>query len=179
MGGGPYDPRDSRQTVMNEYHSQAPGAISPPFTGFGDMLDGAIQTQNWLPSMSPNDETRHHGRAEHAHRHYISDDLEELDNTDIGADANGSSPEAIVEPLPSLKRTRSQLASGPPSRRTLHGSSNQNEVKKVKACVRCRMQKMKVSHIFVSHVRASWFVFWQLMLCGSVNPTQRTCWEIA
>ncbi|PNP47939.1 hypothetical protein TGAMA5MH_00991 [Trichoderma gamsii] len=143
MGGGPYDPHDSRQIAMNEYQSQAPGAISPPFTGFGDMLDGAIQTQNWLPMMSPNHEPRQHGRAEPAHHHYISDDLEELDNTDTDADAHGSSPEAIVEPVPSLKRTRSQLASGPPSRRTILGSSNQNEVKKVKACVRCRMQKMK------------------------------------
>ncbi|UKZ69730.1 uncharacterized protein TrAtP1_010734 [Trichoderma atroviride] len=144
MGGGQYDPRDSRQTGINEYYSQAPGVISPPFTGFGDMLNGAIQNHNWLPTMSPHDEPRQHGRAEPAHHHrYMSDDSEELDNTDIDADANGSSPEAIVEPVPSLKRTRSQITSGPPSRRSLLGSSNPNEVKKVKACVRCRMQKMK------------------------------------
>lgn len=159
MGGGQYDPRDSRQTGMNEYYSQAPGVISPPFTGFGDMLNGAIQTHNWLPAMSPNDDPRQHGRAEPAYHHYTSDDLEALDNTDIDADANGSSPEAIVEPVPSLKQERSRLASGPPSRRTLLGSSNQNEVKKVKACVRCRMQKMKVSHVFVSYTRANWFFF--------------------
>lgn len=141
MGGGPYDPRDSRQTAINEYHSQAPGAISPPFTGFGDLLNGAIQTHNWLPPMSPNYEPRQHGRAEATNTYYMSDDD---DHTDIDADADDSSPETIVEPLPSLKRRRSQLASDLPSRRTL----NQDEVKKVKACIRCRMQKMKVSHHF-------------------------------
>lgn len=156
MGGGQYDPRDprdTRQIDINVYHHQAPRAISPPFTGYGDMLDGAIQAQNWLPAMSPSDEPRQHGCAEPAYNHNILDDLEELDNTDIDLDANGSSPEANVEPIPSLKRERSQLALGPPSRRTLLSPSNQNEIKKVKACVRCRMQKMKVSHIFVLYTR--------------------------
>lgn len=137
------------------------------------MLNGAIQTHNWLPPMSPNDEPRQHGRAEPGHHHYISYDSE--DYTDIDADADDSSPEAIVEPLPSLKRRRSRLASGPPSGQTL----NPNEVKKVKACIRCRMQKMKVSHRFCFALLGQLVCFWQLILCGSVNLTQRTFWEIA
>lgn len=149
MGGGQYSPRDSRQTGIDEYYDHAPRAITPTFTGFGDMMDGAIQAQNWLPAMYPMDEPRQHGRAEPAHDHDISDDLEELD-TDIDLNPNGSSPEANVEPVPrAVKRGRDRLASGPPSRRNLSSPSNVAEIKKVKACVRCRMQKMKASRIFI------------------------------
>lgn len=142
MGGGQYNPSDSRQTGINEYYDHAPRAISPAFTGFGDMLDGAIEAQNWLPAMHSVDGPRHHGRAESAHDHNISDDLEEPEDTDSDLNASGNSPEANVEPVPSVRRERPRLASALPS------PSNQNEVKKVKACVRCRMQKVKASHIF-------------------------------
>lgn len=147
MGGGQYNPRDSRQTGIDEYYDNIPRASSPTFTGYGDMLSGAIQAQNWLqPAMYHNDEPHQHGRAEPDHDHIISDDLEELDNTDIDLNANSSSPEANVEPVPSVQQERSRLASGPPPRRTLPSPSNPDqaaEIKKAKVCIRCRMQKMK------------------------------------
>ncbi|KAL6900499.1 hypothetical protein GGI43DRAFT_422993 [Trichoderma evansii] len=145
MGGGQYNPRDSRQIGINEYYDHAPRAISPTFTGFGEMLHGAIQAQDWLPAMYPIDEPRQHGRAEEPpHDHDISDDLEELGNTDFDVNENGSSPGVNVEPVPqAVKRERHRLASGPLSRRNLSSPSNVAEIKKVKACVRCRMQKMK------------------------------------
>jgi hypothetical protein len=146
MGGGQHDPRDARQTGTNEYHNQVPRAISPSFTR---LLNG--DQENWLQPLSPNEETHLYNRAEPAHHHNIFDELEELDNTDIDLDANGSSPEAIVEPIPSLKRERSRLASGPSSRRALLDSSSPSEIKKIKACIRCRMQKMKVSCDFDSY----------------------------
>lgn len=161
MGGGQYDPRISRQTGINEYYDQAPRANSPPFTGYGEMLNGAIQAQTWLPAIVSNDEPRQHGRAEPTH-HHMSDGMEELDDADIDLVASGSSPEAIVEPLPSLERSRSRVASGPLSERNLRSpSSDQNEVKKAKTCVRCRMQKMKVSRIFffLLYIQVNWFVF--------------------
>lgn len=152
MGGGQYNPRDSRQTGIDEYYDNVPRASTPAFTGYEDMLNGAIQVQNWLPpAMYHNDEPRQHGRAETDHDHNISNDLEELDNTDIDLNANSSSPEANVEPVPSVQLERSRLASGPPSRRTLPSPSNPDqagEIKKAKVCIRCRMQKMKVSLIF-------------------------------
>ncbi|KAL7921290.1 hypothetical protein ACQKWADRAFT_296053 [Trichoderma austrokoningii] len=142
MGGGQYDPRISRQTGINEDGSQAPRAGSPTLTGYGGMLHGATQAQNWVPEIISYGEPRQHSRAEPSY-HFMSDNLEELDNADIDVDASGSSPEAIVEPLPSLKRSSSQLASGPLPRRPYRTVCKKNEFRKVKACVRCRMQKIK------------------------------------
>lgn len=182
MGGGQYNPRDSRQTGIDEDYDNVPRASPPAFTGYGDMLSGAIQVQNWLPpAMYHNDEPQQHGRAEPDHDHNTSDDLEELDNTDIDLNANISSPEANVEPVPSFQLERSRLASGPPSRRTLPSPSNPDqaaEIKKVKVCIRCRMQKMKVSLSLLVHPNQLNCLS-MLNLCGSVNLTQRTFREIA
>ncbi|KAM0254399.1 hypothetical protein ACHAQJ_006802 [Trichoderma viride] len=162
MGGGHQYPVGPQQAPIHEYHppiaSNGTGStVSPTFIEFGKIEN--VQPQDagsavWQSSVNyPFAEPRQNSGGEfgHDHDHNMQDDSGELDNTDTDCDICGGSPRTSVEqaePASSsdVKQEEHTPAPNSKARRNPLSSSHRKqtaETRKIKACVRCRMQKMR------------------------------------
>ncbi|RFU73524.1 tetratricopeptide repeat domain containing [Trichoderma arundinaceum] len=169
MGGGRCFPDSHHQAPRNEYLAQPPigqlqvishtsgGAISPVYTGSGKAVNGAVDVQNGASYGQ-----RHTDMTESADWQqtagYPTEEVHEESggesgpgDTDVDCDADECSSEPIsgkeeTAHSSTLKQEDSASSSGLKPRRSPLSPAHRKqtaETRKIKACTRCRMQKMR------------------------------------
>lgn len=177
--------------------SRAPGsAVSDIYTGSGAMVNGAVHAQEGTSYEQHTDMTGIAGWQEpvsyitaEAHqdsgdecKHVMPNDSTTSDAMDTDGDVHGGLPKTSGGPEESTgastmeKEEASSSLVLKPRRSPLSPAHRKQtaETRKIKACTRCRMQKMRVSSSLNAHTMLMMCVLMANSMQNSVRLTQRT-----